>query len=383
MWPRVNRISDESRTASEKSDVRDVNAARNRLPKLCPSRPDPLSKRCRKSFDSRASSSLRATMQFRMSPGGSMLNSFRSRPEEPPSSLTVTTAERSQITGPAAAVDRISAGVATKRFRPFSSVERPVPPPIATTRKSRVRALFSRMAQSASLVSIRNFLALRLDRFLLANRIGRFQVSPGIGIEQFGKPRVLGKVLEVRVISRLESQLRFQTESCIEVPQGIFDVASETLERCQTVNDVVSLGILLDQLVQVLARCNVVPNIHQRDSIVEVLFGSFELACRRAVKVLAADVEMYCCPINEFLAGAGKDLLKMRLGLIEFMFLHRAEAGFIALQGLYVARILCHGFLVGGSFLSHVQDSSCALSDGELLTSALVARAIQYHSKCG
>ena len=99
MWPRVSRISEERRTASEKSEVIEVRAARNRLPKLCPSRPDPFSNRCRNSLESRASSSLSATMQLRMSPGGSMLSSLRRRPLDPPSSLTVTTAERSRITG--------------------------------------------------------------------------------------------------------------------------------------------------------------------------------------------------------------------------------------------------------------------------------------------
>src|SRR5271167_2703671 len=77
MWPRVTRISDDRRTASEKSWVIEVSAARNRLPKLWPSRPEPFAKRWRKSWESRASSSLRATIQLRMSPGGSMLSSLR------------------------------------------------------------------------------------------------------------------------------------------------------------------------------------------------------------------------------------------------------------------------------------------------------------------
>src|SRR5262249_38170617 len=62
-----------------------------------------------------------ATRQLRMSPGGSTLNSRRSRPEEPPSSVTVTTP-----------VSCRSAGPPTSCFRPRRSAERPVPPPIAT-----------------------------------------------------------------------------------------------------------------------------------------------------------------------------------------------------------------------------------------------------------
>ena len=46
---------------------------------------------------SRCSSSESATMQLRTSPGGSMFKSSRRRPEEPPSSVTVTIAARSQM----------------------------------------------------------------------------------------------------------------------------------------------------------------------------------------------------------------------------------------------------------------------------------------------
>jgi len=91
-------------------------------------------------------------MQFRMSPGGSILKSSRSRPDEPPSSVTVTTAESSRIThrnaglgrtgglcascAPAIRVPRRRSGITTYRFSPRSRVDNPVPPPIATTRSS-------------------------------------------------------------------------------------------------------------------------------------------------------------------------------------------------------------------------------------------------------
>ena len=155
MWPRVTRISEERRTASEKSCVMSVSAARNRLPKLWPSRPEPFSKRCRKSWESKASSSLRATIQLRISPGGSMLSSLRRRPLEPPSSLTVTTAQRSRMMGEPARATANSAGVRAKRLSPLRRVESPVPPPMATTRRPRSRVAFSRDKRSPILVSIR------------------------------------------------------------------------------------------------------------------------------------------------------------------------------------------------------------------------------------
>src|SRR5579871_1225992 len=154
MWPRVRRISEDRRTASEKSEVNEVRAARNRLPKLWPSKPEPFSNLCRNSLDSKASSSLRATMQLRMSPGGNMLNSFRSRPLEPPSSLAVTTAHRSRMEGelPFAVVD--SAGEGANFLSPLRRVDRPVPPPIATTRRLPACAVLSCVEYWAALVSI-------------------------------------------------------------------------------------------------------------------------------------------------------------------------------------------------------------------------------------
>src|SRR4051794_23340629 len=104
-----------------KSPVMPVSAVRNRLPKEWPISPPPLGKRYWKRRVSRSSSSARAAMQLRMSPGGRTPNSLRSRPEEPPSSVTVTT--------PASWHRR---SVPTWCLSPRSNAERPVPPPIAT-----------------------------------------------------------------------------------------------------------------------------------------------------------------------------------------------------------------------------------------------------------
>src|ERR1700674_412333 len=80
-------------------------------------------------------------MQLRTSPGGSMLNSLRNRPLEPPSSVTVTTAEssatRAESKGAPSASPACGPGLTTYFLSPLRSVERPVPPPIATTRNSR------------------------------------------------------------------------------------------------------------------------------------------------------------------------------------------------------------------------------------------------------
>ena len=64
-----------------------------------------------------------ASMQFRMSPIGGRPISVRSLPEDPPSSATVTTAVMLLVCS----------------FKPRSSMDRPVPPPIATMFGPRAR----------------------------------------------------------------------------------------------------------------------------------------------------------------------------------------------------------------------------------------------------
>ena len=137
MRPRVARIFEDSWIARAKSPVISVSAATKRLPKLWPLRASPPRKRWLKRRARSASSSLRATMQLRRSPGGNMLKPLRNLPDEPPSSVTVTTAARSVICPGEGLVWPVAM---TWRRRPRSNVERPVPPPIATTRRGRVKA---------------------------------------------------------------------------------------------------------------------------------------------------------------------------------------------------------------------------------------------------
>src|SRR5918995_1304202 len=102
-------------TPSQNPPAMSASAAIMMLPTLWSFRSPGASKRY-----SKTSASLRrpasATRQFLTSPGGATPSSWRSRPLEPPSSATVTTAVRSP----------------TLSLRPLSNTGRPVPPPNAT-----------------------------------------------------------------------------------------------------------------------------------------------------------------------------------------------------------------------------------------------------------
>src|SRR5579864_862288 len=311
-------------------------------------------------------------MQLRMSPGGSMLNSLRRRPLDPPSSLTVTTAQRSRIASEPGCAERISSGVRTKRLSPLRSVESPVPPPMATTRRPRVRPVFSSGRSSTVLESIGRSLDARLGGLgFRAIHVGGAKFRAGIGVEQLGEARIFCQILEIGIVARLETELWIQTQSLVQPLQRILDMAGQAIQRCQAIDDVVRLSILLQQFVEMLSGGDVIAQVHERNGIVIVLLGGLELCRRGPLQMLIAGVEVHVGAVGEFLAGSGDDLLEMRLGLVELVFLHGAEACFVALQRLGVARVFRHGLLCAG-FLSHVQNSSCALGNKRLLSVTLV-----------
>jgi hypothetical protein len=136
------------------------------------------------------------------------------------------------------------------------------------------------------------------------------------------------------------------------------------------------------QLVQMLAGGDVIAQVHEGNRIVEMFFDRPELRRCGAFQMLVAGIEMNAGAVGQFLAWPGYDLLKMRFRLIELMLLHRAQADLITLERLGVARVLGHGLLRCG-FLSHVQNSSCALGNRGLLAVSCSIRAVKYHSKGG
>src|ERR1700693_700301 len=210
----------------------------------------------------------------------------------------------------------------------------------------------------------------RLGRLFFAEVAVRATEFAGIRIEQFREAWILCQILEVGIVARLEPQLGIQAKGFVQMLQRVLDVARETVERGQSVNHVVGLGILFEELVEVLAGGYVIANIHQRDGEVKMFLRCLELSGYRAFQMLVTDAEMNVGAVDQFFAGAGNDLLKMRLRLVELVLLHGAQSGFVALQRLRVTGIFRYGLLRGG-FLSHVQNSSCGLGNGELLESLL------------
>ncbi len=129
-----------------------------------------------------------------------------------------------------------SPGARAKRFSPLSRVERPVPPPMATTRRPRSRVVFSSDNETQRFwFPSRESRCIRLTRFFFTEgafrrRQGR---QPGIRIQQFGEARILGQIVEVGIVARLEAQAGIQAKRLVQMLQGILHMTGQAIERGQ------------------------------------------------------------------------------------------------------------------------------------------------------
>src|SRR5882724_2627522 len=287
MRPRMASTLLLTRMASVKSPVTWVRAARKRFPKLWPMRPRPAWKRYWNRRPRRASSFERATMQLRMSPGGRMRFSRRRRPELPPSSVTVTIAARSAMGR--SAVARSSVRRMTCSLRPRSSVERPVPPPRATTRKPGERAfdleaLFFMMifgtVEAASFHGKEfNTEDTEYAESTERKKPDRPKPIPLAGeaiflwIEQFGEAWVFLEEREIFIVARMIAIFRTQLNRHLQIGQRGISFAGEAIEGGQRVVNVVGLGRGFAGFVQALSRIVPAADVHHRDATLIMFFG--------------------------------------------------------------------------------------------------------------
>src|SRR5258708_404292 len=191
-----------------------------------------------------------------MSPGGRMFNSRRKRPLEPPSSLTVTTPVSSEMNMPAGGV---SPGATVYCFNPFSSVERPVPPPMATTRSPRPgRPLFWALFKESLFKE--PWLKKHPSTFILV--LGGRQIA-GLGVEHLREAWIVCHVLEVGIVLRLEAVLRIQADSVRQMLERAFNLSCKAIQAGETVESKISFGVLLLDFFHVSARLVVLASIHQ------------------------------------------------------------------------------------------------------------------------
>src|SRR5713101_6004177 len=343
MRPRMARTLLLTRTASAKSPVTWVRAARKRLPKLWPIKPRPAWKRYWKRRPRRASSFERATMQLRMSPGGRMRFSRRKRPELPPSSVTVTMAARSAMGRSVLA--RSSVRRMTSSLRPRRSVERPVPPPRATTRKPRDRVFGLELRFVMRVFGMAEQVSFYRKEFNTENsedtestekkKTGQAEACPTkrlaggavfLRIEELGEARVFLEESKIFVVARVIAVFRAQLDGDFEIGEGGIGFAGEAIEGGQRVVNMVGLGRGLAGFVETFAGIVPAADVHHGDAALIMFIRSAGILLLRRLHALLGDFHVHARAIGEFLAGAFEYFFQFLLGTSEFLLMKESQS---------------------------------------------------------
>src|SRR6266851_1341203 len=169
-----------------------------------------------------------------MSPGGRMRFSRRKRPELPPSSVTVTMAARSAMGRSVLA--RSSVRRMTSSLRPRRSVERPVPPPRATTRKPRDRVFGLELRFVMRVFGMAEQVSFYRKEFNTENtentekkKTGQAEACPTkrlaggavfLRIEELGEARVFLEESKIFVVARVIAVFRAQLDGDFQIGEG-------------------------------------------------------------------------------------------------------------------------------------------------------------------
>ena len=115
------------------------------------------------------------------------------------------------------------------------------------------------------------------------------------------------------------------------------------MQSGQAVKNELRLRILLQELIELLARRHVVADVDQRHRIVVMLLRRLEVQ-RKLFQVFVAGENVHLSPVDKCLVRPGQHFLQVVLGLLKLVFLQCAQPGFIVLHGLCVSGIFSHLF---------------------------------------
>ena len=264
-------------------------------------------------------------MQLRMSPGGRMRFSRRRRPELPPSSVTVTMAARSEMGRSAVACSSVRR--MTCSLRPRRSVERPVPPPRATTRKLREN-LFGLDGDFFTVgfceAYPRHCTERRINTEYRERRTQSHRDRPEVGptaggavflrIEKFGEARIFLEEGEILVVAGVIAIFRAQLNGDLQIGHGGIGFAGEAIERGQRVMNVVGFGRGFAGFDEAFAGVVPAADVHHGHAALVMLLGGAGILFRGRLHALLGDLDVHAGAVGEFFAGAFQNFFEFLLG---------------------------------------------------------------------
>src|SRR5579885_2560522 len=251
-----------------------------------------------------------------MSPGGRIRKSRRSRPELPPSSVTVTMALSDVIAG---LREGAPEGSAMLCFSPRRTVDNPVPPPIATTLIWRELLSWTQQA-----IGLRSGAGPRCHALFRT--------------DQIGEARVRSQRLEVFILASLKPVLGPQINGSLQVFQRGIGIAVERMGSRQRVMRLLTVRLRFYRLRQVFDGSFEAPGIQLGHTGHIVIFSSLQTA-GRGLKLSLAHTQVNARPIGNFRWSAGNELFQDLLGLIVVLLLDVTDSGLVILNGRRILRL--------------------------------------------
>lgn len=157
-------------------------------------------------------------------------------------------------------------------------------------------------------------------------------------IDKFSETRIVGKVAKIRVVARLVTIRRVALDGFREALERILLVARKAFQNAHSIPCVIGFWRLLQDLFQVLTRLHELTQVHERDSEVVVLLGSFEYIVA-AGQLLVACAHVNLGAIRQFTLSAIDYFLKCGLGAFEFVLLQKLQALLVVINSLLITRI--------------------------------------------
>src|SRR6266496_1237211 len=225
----------------------------------------------------------------------------------------------------------------TCSLRPRRRVESPVPPPRATTRKPRERELefearffifgseaIRRLHSTGKNSTQRSRRPRRRERQdglkpAATKTAGKHGKGSGtravlLRIEQFGKARVFLEKSKVLIIARVIAVFRAELDGDLEIGQSGIGFAGKTIERGQSVMNMVGLGCGFAGFVETFARVIPAANVHHGDAPLIVFFGGARILLVRRPHALLGDLDVHARAVGKFFAGTFQNFFELLLG---------------------------------------------------------------------
>src|SRR5580704_314110 len=317
-------------------------------------------------------------MQLRMSPGGSTRYSRRNRPELPPSSVTVTTAARSEMGSGTRSFLRLATYSFNRAALWRVLCRRPAPQFARVESAAAMRfspndshpVIFTRNPHKKLFAKIRDgeFHATNFQEgfgtnfwttifpttnSLTTNSVKKTRNSArrtvSLRVEQFREARIFLQKREILIVARVITIFRLQLYRHFQILHRRFRFASQAIQRSHGVNNVVRFRRRFARAVQMLAGFVPAPQVHQRHALGVMLFCGFQCRNGRPRNALLADLNVHLGAVAQLLARALQHSLQRLLSALELLLLEVLKSFFVEFQlcllgGCVRVRRQDHGF---------------------------------------